>query len=148
MAEIRLAKRADIPQLVALGEEFALLSQSAHKFSVSRERIIRFTNEIIDAPGGLVIVWEDKGVVVGVIAGFIQEIFFSEDVALQELVWYVKKGFKGMAMLEAFEKMGVAMGANRIIVGNKPAFCELGHMYIRHGYSLLENQYCKIIGGV
>jgi hypothetical protein len=148
MAEIRLAQRKDIPQLIVLGEEFALFSQPYHHFSVDRDRIIHFTNEIVEAPGCLVIVLHEGDTVVGVIAGLIQEIFFSKDIAMQELVWYVKKGYGGKLLLDAFEKFAVAMGANKVIVGNKPAYCDLGNFYIRRGYTMLENQYQKDVGGV
>lgn len=147
MAEIRLATRADIPQLVALGEEFALLSQPVHGFSVSRTRIIEFTNEVVEAQGSLVIVLCEGTEVVGVIAGLLSRIFFSEDIAMQELVWYVKKGVRGIVLLEAFEKFALGMGACKVIVGNKPAYCELSNLYLKRGYVLLENQYHKSVGG-
>jgi hypothetical protein len=147
MAEMRLAQRKDIPQLVALGEEFALLSQPVHGFSISRERIINFANDVVETQNCLTIVLEEDKVIVGLMVGIISKIFFSEDVALQELVWYVKKGFRGLMMIDAFEKMAVGMGANKVCVGNKPAFYDLQRFYLRRGYTMLENQYIKSVGG-
>lgn len=147
MAIIRLAKRKDIPQLVALGEEFAYMSQPIHGFGISRERIIHFANEVVEVPNALVIVLEEEDIIQGLMVGIITQIFFSEDVALQELVWYVKKGSRGLIMLEAFEKFAIGMGANKVIVGNKPAFYDLSRIYLRRGYTMLENQYHKSVGG-
>ena len=90
---------------------------------------------------------EDEGRIVGIMIGIISRIFFSEDVAMQELVWYVKKGYRGLTMLAAFEKMAVGMGVNRVIVGNKPEYYELGPLYVKYGYKLFENQYQKMVGG-
>lgn len=146
MAEIRLARRKDIPQVVALGEEFAFLSQPIHGFSVSRKAIIEFANNVVEQPGALGIVLEEDGVVVGIMAGVISKIFFSEDIALQELVWYVKKGFRGLIMLETFEKFALGLGANKVIVGNKPGYYDLTRLYTRRGYTMIENQFVKNIG--
>lgn len=143
-----MATRKDIPQMIALGEEFALLSQPIHGFSVSRERIIEFANNVTETEGCLVIVLEKEKVIVGLMVGIISQIFFSKDVALQELVWYVKKGFRGGVMLEAFEKFAVGMGANKVIVGNKPAYYDLKRFYERRGYTMIENQYAKTLGTI
>lgn len=140
---IRRAIAADIPRLVELGEEFAILSQPHHKFNVSREAIIFSTNQMVQNNDAVVLVLEIEGVVQGVIAGVIQKIFFSEDVALQELVWYVKNGFKGTLLLEAFEKLAIGIGCQVLIVGNKPAYCDLGKFYERRSFTFLENQYTK-----
>lgn len=143
MAEIRIARRSDIPKLVLLGEEFAVLSQPIHGFSVSRARIIEFANEVVENPDAVVLVLLCDGIIQGFLAGVKQRIYFSEDVAMQELAWYVKKGFKALGMLEAFESVAKAMGCNQIIVGNKPAYYDLQRYYERIGFKLLENQYVK-----
>ena len=148
MVEVRLARRKDIPYVVILGEEFATLSQPVHGFSVSRERIIEFANNVIETEGCLGMVLEEDGVIVGIMVGIVSKIFFSEDIALQELVWYVKKGVRGLIMLDAFEKFAVGMGANKVIVGNKPAYYDLSRLYLRRGYTMIENQYVKSVGGV
>ncbi|MDE1866578.1 MAG: hypothetical protein KGI08_02560 [Thaumarchaeota archaeon] len=135
----------DIPACIELGKEFAYLSQPIHRFSVSENRIRLFANEVINDPNCVVVVSENDGKVDGVLAGGIVSIFFSEDIALQELVWYVKKNVKGMPMLDLFETQGKNLGANRIIVGNKPQYYDLKRLYERRGYSLLENHFVKVV---
>lgn len=140
---IRRAERRDIPQLIELGLEFAFVSQPIHGFSVSREMIIEFTNEVVNQDYAVVFVLEVDGVIQGFIAGRIEKIYFSKDVALQELAWYVKKGFRGIGLLFAFEACGQSIGCQHVIVGNKPQYYDLKRFYERQGYHLLENHYAK-----
>lgn len=145
--EIRRAKREDIPRLVLLGEEFAYLSQPIHGFSVSRERIIEFTNLVIESNDFVSLVFIDADEIQGFITGVIQKIYFSEDVALQEMAWYVKKGFKGAQMIDAFEAAAREIGCLKVVVGNKPQYFDLQRFYERRGFTLLENHYVKHLGG-
>lgn len=140
---IRRAKREDIPRLVELGEEFAILSQPIHGFSVDRLSIIEFANHTINDDSCVVYVLEEDGVVQGFIAGTIQKIYFSKDVALQELAWYVKKGFRGIHLLLAFIGCARDIGCEHVIVGNKPEYYDLDRFYTRHGFKMIENQYAK-----
>jgi hypothetical protein len=36
------------------------------------------------------------------------------------------------------------LGVNKIVIGSKPAFCNLRKIYERRGYTLLEEQYLKV----
>lgn len=140
---IRRAVQADIPQLVFLGEEFANLSQPIHGFTVDRESIIEFANHTVNHDGCVVFVLEVDGVIQGFIAGVIEKIYFSKDVALQELAWYVKNGFRGIELFFTFVKCADELGCHQVIVGNKPAYYDLKGFYERQGFRLLENQYAK-----
>lgn len=142
---IRRGTRADIPRLVLLGEEFATLSQPIHGFNISRERIIEFTNNAIELDCYVTLVFEVDAVIVGFITGIIQRIYFSEDVALQEMAWYVKSGFKGAGMIDEFEALAKQIGCHKVIVGNKPEYYDLQRFYERRGFKLLENQYVKTL---
>lgn len=144
---IRRAEQKDIPRLVELGEEFATLSQPIHKFSVDRESIIEFANHVVNNTGCAVYVLEVDGLLEGFIAGLLQKIYFSKDIALQELAWYVKPGFKGLGLLFAFEAYAAEIGCQHIILGNKPAYYDLSRFYERQGFTLLEHQYVKILKG-
>lgn len=140
---VRRAEQRDIPRLVTLGEEFALLSQPIHGFSIDRESIIAFANDTVNNNGCVVYVLEVDGVIQGFIAGVLQKIYFSKDIALQELAWYVKKEFKGINLFFAFEACGKDIGVQHVVVGNKPQYYDLQKFYGRQGYRLLENQYIK-----
>lgn len=138
---VRRAEQKDIPRLVELGEEFALLSQPIHGFHVERERIIIFANEVVNSDAAVVYVLEVDGVIQGFIAGVLENIYFSKDIALQELAWYVKNGFKGIDLFHAFVACGKDIGCQHIVVGNKPQYYDLSKFYLREGFKLLEHQY-------
>jgi len=142
---VRLATRADIPRLIELGEEFAMLSQPYHGFTIDRTRIIEFTNEVVDNEQAVVLVLDNETEgVIGVLAGIITPVFFSTQVILQELVWYVRgKNKGGLEMMRQYEIMAVLKGVDRLVVGCKPKFLELENVYNRLGYELLETQYVK-----
>lgn len=141
--EIRKFIRSDVPRLAELGEEFALLSQKIHGFSISRSRILEFTNEVIDNDACVGFALLEEGVINGFIIGVINKIYFSNDIALQEMAWYVKPGVRGMALFLAFEKEAVRLGCHHIVAGNKPDYVDLSKTYERLGFKLLENQYVK-----
>lgn len=142
---IRFAQQKDIPQCIELGYEFAILSQKVHRFSVSKDKIRFFANEVVNDPNCVVIVSENEGKLDGLICGGLTQIFFSEDIALQEMAWYVKKNVRALMMLELFETQGKNLGATRIIVGNKPQYLDLSRIYERRGYTLLENHFVKVV---
>lgn len=143
MGEVRRAQQKDIPRLVELGEEFALISQPIHGFSVSREMIIEFANHTVNHNSCVVFVLEVEGVVQGFIAGVMERIYFSKDVALQELAWYVKNGFRGIDLFFAFERTAKEIGCQHVIVGNKPKYYDLGKFYDRQGFVFMEHQFVK-----
>lgn len=143
---VRRAVQKDIPRLIELGEEFANLSQPIHGFSVSRESIIEFTNDAVNIDRFVVYVLEVDDVIQGLIVGVIEKIYFSKDVALQELAWYVKNGFRGIELFYAFTSCAEQIGCQQVIVGNKPQYYDLTRFYQRQGFHLLENQFAKKIG--
>lgn len=143
MGEVRRAQQKDIPRLIELGEEFAFLSQPIHGFHVERSCIIEFANDVVNRDSAVVFVLEVDGVIQGFIAGVLERIYFSKDVALQELAWYVKTGFRGIELFFAFERAAKDIGCQHVIVGNKPAYYDLGRFYERQNFKFLEHQYIK-----
>lgn len=145
MDQIRIAERLDVPRLIELGFEFAVLSFPIHKFEVSLLKITEFINDVIDDPNAVVLVLVVEDAIQGFIVGTIQKIYFSENVAMQEMAWYVKPGFKGLSLLKAFENWARMIGCHKLIVGNKPGYYDLSRIYTRCGFTLLENQYTKTL---
>jgi len=143
MAIVRRASRLDIPQIVEMGVAFAEASKVAHQFEVSVENIILFANEVLESSMWVKLVLEQEGVLVGMIGGVLTPIFFSKDIALQELVWYVKNGVNGLPLLRAFENEANVLGATQIVIGDKPGYVDMQKIYSRLGYRLLERQYVK-----
>jgi len=140
---IRKAILSDVPRLIELGERFALDSQKAHGLSISRKKIGEFADFSVTAENYLVLVLEDREVI-GMIVGALAYPFFSEDLVMQEYVWYVEGGGRaGLWLLKGMEKMAKAMGASKLIVGSKPDYVDMSGLYTKMGYRALENQFVK-----
>jgi hypothetical protein len=144
---VRKVIKEDFDQVVALGEEFALLSQKIHKFTVSRKKIEDFANMIITNPICVGIVLEDEeGIIRGILAAMVLKTYFSDDDILQELAWYVKDNRGGLRMLLELEKQAEILGVKCIAMGYKPDYVDMSPIYDRMGYKLLECEYLKRIG--
>lgn len=143
---VQEAKRTDIDKLVALGVEFANVSQSSHGFSVSEKKIKLFTQEIIGKDDWINLVLVDGDSIKGILAGVINTPFFSEDVLAQEVFWYVQEGGKeGLKLMFQFEILAKQRGCKKISFGYKPAFVDMKVIFDRMGYRLMESQYIKDI---
>lgn len=140
---VRRAELKDVPRLIELGEKFALDSQKAHGLSISRKKIGEFADLSVTAKNYLVLVLEDE-VIIGLIVGILTVPFFSDDVVMQEFVWYVENGERaGLLLLKGMEKMAKAMGAVKFIAGCKPDYVDMSGIYLKMGYRSLENQFVK-----
>ena len=140
---VRRAELKDVPRLIELGEKFALDSQKAHGLSISRKKIGEFADLSVTAKNYLVWVLEDE-VIIGLIVGILTVPFFSDDVVMQEFVWYVENGGRaGLLLLKGMEKMAKAMGAVKLLVGSKPDYVDMSGIYLKMGYRSLENQFVK-----
>ena len=141
---VREAKRTDIDKLVALGIEFANVSQASHGFTVSEKKIRLFTQEIIGKDDWINLVLEDEGKIKGILAGVVNTPFFSEDILAQEVFWYVQEGGKeGLKLMFQFEILAKQRGCKKISFGYKPAFVDMKVIFDRMGYRLMESQYIK-----
>lgn len=143
---IRKVNKSDLNQVVILGEEFAVLSKEIHGFSVNRSKIENFANTIINDSNCIGLVLEDEGIIRGILAAIITTPFFSDDLIVQEMVWYVKVKFGGLKMMSELETEARKRGAVKLIMGCKPQYFDMDKIYKILGYSLLENQYIKKIG--
>ena len=140
---VRRAELKDVPLLIELGERFALDSQKAHGLSISCKKIGEFADLSVTSKDYLVLVLEDKEII-GLIVGLLTVPFFSDDIIMQEFVWYVENGGRaGLMLLKGMEKMAKAMGAVKLIVGSKPDYVDMSGIYVKMGYRSLENQFVK-----
>jgi hypothetical protein len=144
--KIRPAVLSDALQLMVLGEEFANLSFPVHKMTVSSERIAQFTHEQLLNPDCISLVLVDEDIIAGLLVALVTKPFFSDDIVLQELVWYVKKGCReGMLLLVELEKQARARGITKMVMGYKPRFMNMARIYERQGFKDFEIQCLKEI---
>ena len=142
---IRLARSTDVDDLATLGLEFAEKSEVVHTFPPSLSKIWESAKGLIESPNAIVIVLEVEGRIEGFIFGLILSPMFSEELVLQEMAFYTRKGLGGLRLLKAFEREAEIRGIKKVAVGCKPDYCDLGNYYKREGYKLLEVQYLKEI---
>lgn len=140
---IRKAIEQDIPELAALGMEFAKISEPYHKIMPNKDKVDKFANDMVRNPDAIVMVIAIEGKIEGFICGIIHEPYFSTDKVLQEMALYTTKGLGMVKLIDALEDEAKARGVARIVVGSKPDFCDLGNIYSRKGYKLFEEQYIK-----
>lgn len=143
---IREIETKDAEQIINLSLEFAKKSQAAHTFSVSQDRIRAATALYIGNPGVVSFCIDEAGDIKGFIFGLVVQVFFSEELIVQELAFFAHPGLGGLGLIAAFEKRVSEMGIKKIVMGSKPAFYDLSAFYLRRGYTLLENQYIKVEG--
>jgi hypothetical protein len=140
---VRLATEDDVPQLVELGYEFAQVSQKAHGFSISREKIVKFTLDNIVNENCIKLVLVDEKIC-GLLVALLMTPFFSDDPIVQEMVWYVQDGCRdGLKLLLRLEKEAKLRGAKKLVMGYKYGFVDMSRIYERMGFKLLEAQYVK-----
>ena len=140
---IRKALESDVNDIVKIGVEFAIKSGAIHRMKVDSTQIGRTTQYAIIDPNSVMLVLELNGKIEGVVYGVICRPFFSSDLVLQEMALYSRKATGVLPLLIAFEKEGKSKGVTKIVVGSKPDYCNLGKIYLRRGYTLLEEQYLK-----
>ena len=140
---IRLANPNDVDDIASLGLEFVEKSLKAHTFEPSLSKIWESAKLIVSDPSSVVIVLEEEGRLEGFILGLILSPMFSEEMVLQEMAFYTRKGLGGLRLLKAFEREAEIRGIKKVAVGCKPDYCDLGSYYKREGYKLLEVQYLK-----
>lgn len=143
---IRRAELKDLDAIVDIGLEFAVKSQAIHTFTASPEKIREVAKLAITDSGYVMLVLELGGKVEGVVFGVVLAAFFSTDLVLQELALYSRKATGVIPLLEAFEKEAHDLKVTKIVVGSKPDYCNLGKLYLRRGYRMLEEHYIKIGG--
>lgn len=140
---VRKALHNDVQKIVELGVEFGVKTQSIHRMSVNASKIYDQVLDALSNPNLILFVLEVDDKIEGVIFGAITSAYFSDDLVLQELALYSRKATGGLHLIEAFEQYAHNKGITRIVLGSKPTFCDLGKLYTRRGYDILETHFIK-----
>lgn len=99
---------------------------------------------LIKTPGLLALCAEENGEIVGMIAGTASAIIFAKELAMQEMVWYVKPECRksGLNLLKEFEKRARAMGYERVMMVGMAGDPVLD-IYPRFGYVETQRVFMK-----
>jgi hypothetical protein len=92
---------------------------------------------------------DDEGIVQGGLVGTLTEPFMSYRKVAIEMAWFVSKEFRGnrasLGLVTKFEEWGKQMGASNILMADIQGIANLGSLYEKLGYEVVETTYSKEI---
>lgn len=142
----REATSADIPRLVEMGSRS--LREGAYRDMLTDNPVqtSALAEQVINR-SGKVLVTEDKGEIVGLLALFIGPHFFSGEMTATELMWYMepeyRKSFAGVGLLRAGEKLARELGCVSMVFTAPTA--EVSKAYQSLGYREIESNWRKVL---
>lgn len=111
--KIRFATHDDIPTVIALGEMMAAESRFRN-YGLNQDKIAKAAASMIQNPGKATILLAERapGDVVGMLAGYVVDLFFTDAFVAQDRVFFVKPTARGssaaLKLLLAFRKWAEA----------------------------------------
>jgi GNAT superfamily N-acetyltransferase len=142
---IRPATRADVPDIVDLGERHLRDSHYAEFVNPDREHMAAFARMLIEVPCGLLLVAETAGSIIGAIGMMATPHPYSGSLTLSEMFWYVAPEARGsgVKLLREAERWGKAIGARHIIMIAPDS--RVSSFFQRMGYARLEEQFIRTL---
>jgi hypothetical protein len=153
MATYRRAVPEDLPGIMALASEM----HSETSFRVFSFDAGKAASEVLSCilnPDMLVVVAEDRGKILGIIAAYLQKPYFSEDLAVYDHIWYVgeegRGSLVGPRLLKLVAEWARLCRAKAVFVtlGSDVSQDRVGKLVERLGYSRLGGYYRKDIDSV
>lgn len=143
---VRKATHDDIFQVLVLCYNFAKEAPTVYR-TFDKEKVEVTLNNLIDSDFSEIFVLEKDGVIIGMLACIITQLFFSTKKTSTELAWYVDKehrgGTKSLRLIKVYEAWAKEKGAEIIGMTDLSELQELGSIYERLGYTLNESTYIK-----
>lgn len=140
---IRLATRADIPDIVDLGVRHWTESRYGQWMPANRDVMAELARALVDGEDALVLVDEQAGAVVGMIGVAVTPHIYSGEPVMSELFWYAPPESRGsgVRLLRRAEGWAAARGVKHsaMIAPNE----RVAEFYERMGYAALEVNYIK-----
>lgn len=140
---IRLATIEDVPRIVELGRRFLQEGPYKDELADKPKEATKFAANMLTNPKGSVLVAEQDGVLVGVIAFITMPHWFSGEVTATEMIWYVepehRAGGVAMRLMWASESLAKSLGATRMAFTAPTP--QVGELYTRFGYKMVEIAY-------
>lgn len=142
---IRPATRADIPDIVDLGERHLRESHYAQFVTPDRDCMAAAARMLIDSPCALLLLAEKDGAITGSIGMMVTPHPYSGQPMASEMFWYVTPEARGagVRLLKAAEAWGRELGARHIIMIAPDS--RVSTFFQRMGYARLEEQFIKAL---
>lgn len=140
---IRPATRADIPDIIDLGERHWRESRYGRWMEPNRAVMAELARALVATPDGLVLVDEREGAIVGMIGVAVTAHIYSGEPVMSELFWYAppERRGSGVRLLKRAEAWAKAKGVKHsaMIAPDE----RVAAFYERMGYAALEINYIK-----
>jgi GNAT superfamily N-acetyltransferase len=110
------------------------------RFSFSEEKTMQLVDMLLKNPSGGVFVAESDGYVIGMMAGFITQHFFSYETTASDFVLFVVPSYRGgsaaLRLIKAFEEWAFESGAREITLGisTQGDTSRIAQLYQKLGY--------------
>lgn len=143
---IREATLDDVPAIVDMGLQFLRTSDYKEALGENPTQIAATVNWLIADKNGVVLVADYDCGLIGMIGLLIFTHHFSGESIAGELAWWVNpehRGF-GVRLLKAAERWAAERGAERMQMIAPSG--EVGRIYERLGYTLVETAYQRNLG--
>lgn len=143
---IRLATEQDIPRLVEMGSRSLREGAYADMLKDNQTQTSALAEAVIKQ-AGKVLVAEENGQIVGLLALIIAPHFYSAEPTATELMWYCEPEFRhsftAVALMRAAEKIAREAGCISMVLTAPTK--EVGKAYQSLGYREIETNYRKVL---
>jgi|TARA_S200002703_G_scaffold41607_2_gene36118 GNAT superfamily N-acetyltransferase len=143
---VRKATHDDVFHILVLGYNFAKEAPAMHR-TYDPQKMESSVRQAIDLDSQEIFLLENDGIIIGMLACVVTEYLFSNRRVTTDLAWFVDKdhrgGTKSIRLIKAYEDWARSVGAEYICMADITNMQELGVLYKRLGYSLVESSYAK-----
>lgn len=144
---IREATSEDIPRIVEMGSRSLLDGPYREQIADNPEQAALLALQVIHNQNGRVLVAEEDGKVIGLMALILFPHYFSGELTAGELMWYVepefRQSFTSLALLRGAERLARDAGAKRMQFTAPTS--DVASAYKSLGYSQVEVSFQKAL---
>lgn len=119
--KIRRATFDDKYALLELGRKMHAESPRFSKLEYSDAKAEQLFNVLLSNPNGVVLIADDESQIIGMMAGFASEHFFSQQLFASDFVLFIEPEHRGgtaaMRLVKEFEKWATDLGVAEIVLG-------------------------------
>lgn len=122
---IRQATTADITPMLALCKLMHTESIYA-SFNYDADKLTKHIQSLIDMPGGIALVVEEEGAIIGFFLGLVYEHWFGSDLVSNDFALFVhpahRRSTHAGRLLKAYKKEAIAKGAKQVMIANSTGY--------------------------
>lgn len=151
MVDVRTATEADIPAILEMGRDLHAESPRYRSSTYRPDKVEALARTVI--PGGGTLIAEKDGTIIGMLAGYVAEQWFSDYKVATDFTFYIKPehrktGRAALKLVRAFEEWAIVQGAREIMPGISTQIDIEGttRFFEKLGYAVYGNALIKKVG--